>query len=191
MLRIVVCFLISLTSYFPLAQADDGDVTISDLSWLEQQHLDQQVEKIDELARSNFGMQVHGTQQDLELLQRIINRGVIARDDHLTQQALGAVLGNLMVNDFGLEWKRYEDKQGRSRATCVGETDKCLFPITMLSRRMAVGLLPNVHNLYQETREMITPFLPKNPYDAALERAQEKVRLQEKLRALRTEALEQ
>ncbi|GAB3106696.1 DUF3806 domain-containing protein [Aestuariicella hydrocarbonica] len=162
-MKFFACFLITalLSPGFALAQS----VAISDLNWLQRNNHEKQVQQIDELARINLGMQVNGTKADLQLLQRIIYRGLIAKDDHLAQQALGAVLGDVMVNEMGLEWKIYEDKLGFSRAACAPGTQECLFPITMLSRRMAVGILPNVEELYQETHEMIAPLLPKNPYD--------------------------
>lgn len=162
-----VCFLITTLSLSGFALAGDGvKVRISDLSWLEKNQLSRQVEQIDELARLKLGMQVKGTTADIELLQRIIHRGLIAKDDHHSQQALGAVLGNVMVSEFGLQWKSYEDKIGVSKAACAPGTQECLFPITMLSRRMAVGLMPNVQDLYRDTHEMIAPLLPKSsPYD--------------------------
>ncbi|MBU3070046.1 DUF3806 domain-containing protein [Aestuariicella sp. G3-2] len=156
----------------PVWANSDGPVEITDLNWLQNQHTEQQIKQIDEITRTNFGEPIRGTKADLELLQRIINKGLISKEDHLAQQALGAVLGDVMVKDMGLEWKSYKDKLGKSRAACAPGTEQCLFPITMLSRRMAVGILPNVADLYQETSEMIKPYLPQNPYDAAVLKTQ-------------------
>ena len=147
------------------AQNKDDKISLSNLGWSDESHIERQTEKIDELARSNFGLQLHGNKDDLNLLQRIIHRGLIKRDDTLNQQALGAVMGNLLVEEFGLEWKIYKDKQGRSRATCIPNTEQCLFPMTAFSRRMAVGIMPNVDRIYRDMVVMITPYLPKSPYD--------------------------
>ena len=144
-------------------------VEIDDLSWLEQWQTDKQVEVINDLGRAKLGQPVRGNKDDLELIQRIIDRGLIAKDSIEQQQALGAVLGNLMAQEFNLQWKSYEDSHGRSRAICIPNTEQCLFPITMLSRRMQVGLLPRVERIYTETESMITQYRKNkglgNPYD--------------------------
>lgn len=147
-------------------QAQDKDkVEVSDLGWLDKNHLQHQVERIDEIARSNLGTQIRNSTDDLELLQRVINKGLIAKDDRLRLQAMGAVLGNVMAQEFGMVWQVYEDNLGRSRALCVEDTQHCLFPITMLSRRMEVGLLPNVQEIFDYCHEEIRPYLKRNPYD--------------------------
>ncbi|NIB43733.1 DUF3806 domain-containing protein [Pseudomaricurvus alkylphenolicus] len=163
-----LCLLLSLFNASFAQDVLDTDkkaVSIEELSWMDRRHLERQVEKIDEMARIKLGMQVTGTTQDLRLLQRVIHRGLIQKDERLSLQALGAVLGNVMVAEWGLQWVVYEDKVGRSRAICVADTEYCLFPITMLSRRMEVGLLPNVQKVYDNSHEMILPYLPKSPFD--------------------------
>ena len=141
-----------------------GAISIEELSWLQKQQLQNQVEQIDQLARLNLGQPVRGNPDDLELLQRIIYKGLIKPDDHMTLQALGAVLGNVMVSDLGLEWKSYRDELGKSRAACIPKSTQCLFPITMLSRRMEVGLLPDVKQIYAETRDMVETYRKKMEY---------------------------
>ncbi|BFM16063.1 hypothetical protein R50073_22460 [Maricurvus nonylphenolicus] len=149
----------------PAQAQDKKKVEVFDLGWLDKNHLEHQVERIDEIARGNLGSQIRNSTDDLELLQRIINRGLIAKDDRLRLQAMGAVLGNVMAQEFGMVWQVYEDNLGRSRALCVEDTQHCLFPITMLSRRMEVGLLPNVKDIFDYCHEEIRPYLKRNPYD--------------------------
>lgn len=144
--------------------AEKNLVLIEEMNWFDKNHLDEQVEKIDDITRTGLGLQIHGDKRDLQTLQRVIHRGLVKRDDELTQQALGAVLGNVMVNELGLEWKHYVDRYGRSRAACAPETQECLFPITMLSRRMKVGLMPDVNKIYSESTALIVHLLPKSPY---------------------------
>lgn len=142
-----------------------ADVKISDFAWNDRQHMEQQVKRIDDLARTRVGAQVRGDKTDLDTLQRIIDRDLIDSDDSLALQALGAVLGNVMATEHDkLEWKIYEDEQGRSRALCVQGTQECLFPITMLSRRMEVGLKPDVQRIYNTALEIIEEHLPEMPY---------------------------
>lgn len=171
MLR-TACFLtasvLTLMAYslpsFAINELEKKDLIVEDFNWKDRNHMSEQVERVDELARLKLGLQIRGDKRDLEVLQRIIHRGYIQQDDVLMQQALGAVLGNVMVNELGLEWKRYEDRLGLSRAACAPGTEECLFPVTMLSRRMSVGLMPNVEKVYNDAHELIKHLLPKSPY---------------------------
>ena len=138
---------------------------------MDRNHLTQQIEKIDDLGRRHFGTPVRGNKTDLELLQRIVDAKLIPEDDTQTQQALGIILGNVMLAEVPqLEWRAYEDQVGRSRALCVRNTRECLFPVTMLSRRMELGLLPSIENIYNHALQRIDHLLPKNPYDISTPR---------------------
>ena len=150
------------------AQDDDEKVEISELGWMDRNHLEKQVQTIDELARIHLGVQVRNNRDDLELLQRIVNRGLIQKDERLKLQAMGAVLGNLLARELGLKWMVYEDDLGRSRAICVEDTSHCLFPVTMLSRRLEVGVIVNVRDIYDNAKRLIRPYLPKRPFDAQI-----------------------
>ncbi|WP_027330862.1 DUF3806 domain-containing protein [Marinimicrobium agarilyticum] len=155
--------LVSLFASFAQAQ----EATVSDFAWMDRNHMAQQIESIEKITRIKFGTPIRENKSDLDTLQRIIDRDLIDRSDQLKLQALGAVLGNVMANEVDeLEWKVYEDKLGRSRALCIEGTRQCLFPITMLSRRMEVGLKPNVERVYNEAMELVEPYLPEVPYGA-------------------------
>lgn len=132
---------------------------------MDRSHLAKQRKVIDDLARSEFGRPVRGDKSDLELLQRFVNRGVIPSNEIQDLQALGAVLGDVYVKEYELEWRSYEDEKGFSRAVCVADSRNCLFPITMLSRRITAGLLPDVKDVYNKGVEAIKPYLPKRPFD--------------------------
>lgn len=144
----------------------DEKTSISDLKWTDKQYMEAQAQRVDALAREEFGSQLHATKNDLELLQRIINRGLVERTDTQTQQALGIVLGNVLASETGMQWFIYNDAEGRSRALCVTKTEHCLFPATMLSRRMAAGLYPDVAKIYNDALEMVEPHIHQSPYDA-------------------------
>lgn len=143
----------------------DGPVEIDDLGWMDRNYMEQQVAKIETIARTKLGARLRGDTSDLDTLQRIVDRGLIERDDVSRLQAMGVVLGNVMAAEVPkLQWKVYEDREGRSRALCVEGTRECLFPVTMLSRRMEVGLNPDVRKVYNNALELMDPFLPKLPY---------------------------
>ncbi len=154
----------------PAPAAPKKDPVITDLSWMDHNRMEQETSSINELAESKMGTPIRRDLTDLATLQRIINSELVAIDDPTTQQALGVVLGNVMVADFPttLEWKVYEDELGRSRAICVKKTSACLFPVTMLSRRMAVGTKPDVQKIYDEAILLMQKYLPKLPYDGGI-----------------------
>ncbi|WP_347329529.1 DUF3806 domain-containing protein [Marinimicrobium locisalis] len=153
--------LLSLFASFSQAQ----EATVSDFAWMDRNHMAQQVESIEKLARTKLGTPIRENKSDLNTLQRIIDRELIDREETLKLQALGAVLGNVMASEVDeLEWKVYEDALGRSRALCIEDTRQCLFPITMLSRRMEAGIKPDVERVYNEAMELVEPYLPKAPY---------------------------
>lgn len=145
--------------------------SITNLNWSDEGHLASQRARVDELTRMNLGTPVRGDLSDLDTLQRIIDRGLVPRDDTLTQQAMGVVLGDALIEEESeLTWKIYEDELGRTRALCV-PAGECLFPVTMLSRRMAVGLQPDVKKIFRNALELIEPHLPELPYGAERERS--------------------
>lgn len=164
-------FALSLLIGLPLtaiqAQEKPVGITYSDLSWMDNNHMKQQRTVIDDIARLDLGAQLNGNLADLEVLQRIIYRGLIKKDERVKLQAMGIVLGDVFVHELGLKWTVFEDKYGRTKAACIAKTEHCLFPVTMLSRRMEVGLLPNVKEIYEENALGIKALLPKNPYDAS------------------------
>lgn len=153
-----------LSAAWPCAQTD-GPVEIGDIGWMDRNYMEQQVAKIETIARTKLGSRLRGDTSDLDTLQRIVDRDLIERDDLSRLQAMGVVLGNVMAAEVPkLQWKVYEDQKGRSRALCVEGARECLFPVTMLSRRIEVGLNPDVRKVYNEALELMDPFLPELPY---------------------------
>lgn len=154
----------------PSAAPTQKEPVITDLGWMDHNRMEQETTKVNELAQTKTGTPLRRDLTDLDTLQRIINNDLVAVDDHETQQALGVVLGNVMLADFPttFEWKVYEDDLGRSRAICVKHTSSCLFPVTMLSRRMEVGTKPDVKKIYDEAILLMQKHLPKLPYDGGI-----------------------
>lgn len=146
------------------------EITLTDLSWMDQSRMEKELSALNELAQTKIGTPIRRDLSDLDMLQRLINESLVARDDYDTQQAMGVALGNVMFADFPstLEWKIYEDSLGRSRALCVRKTTECLFPVTMLSRRMEVGTKPDVKKIYNDAIMLIEKHLPKLPYDGGI-----------------------
>lgn len=146
------------------------EVTITDLGWMDKNKIAQELTDLSELTQSKLGAPIRNDLSDLNTLQGLIDRNSVPQDDYETQQAMGLVLGNLILADFPttFEWKIYEDEIGRSRALCVKKTSDCLFPITMLSRRMEVGSKPDVKKIHADAIMRMEKHLPKLPYDGGI-----------------------
>jgi len=147
------------------AFARSPEPKIEDLSWASQQFMIEQRLIVDKLSRRHFGTPLRNNKTDLPTIQRIIDKEIIARNDKRSLQALGVVLGDVFVSEIkALEWKVLEDKVGRSHVVCVKDSSHCLFPITMLSRRIEVGLNPNAQKTYNKALNEIKAYLPKLPF---------------------------
>ncbi len=146
------------------------EIQIKELGWMDKNRMDQETTKINELTQTKLGTPLRRDLSDLSTLQRIVDKELVATDNFELQQAMGVVLGNVMLADFPntLEWKIYEDELGRSRALCTRKTNDCLFPVTMLSRRMEVGTKPNVRKIYDDALLRMEKHLPKLPYDGGI-----------------------
>ena len=139
--------------------------SITELNRADERHLQSQREFIDNLLKRHIGTKIRVNQQDLNSLQRIINRGLIDKSDRKKLQAMGVILGDLYVKEYPMEWKVFEDKLGRSRAVCIKDNSKyCLFPITMLSRRIEAGLVPQVDKVYKKGLSLVEEHFPKTNF---------------------------
>ena len=165
-----ILFFLGLALLFSLPA---GAASITGLNWSDEGHLASQRARVDELTRLHLGTPIRGDLTDLDTLQRLIDRGLVDKEDTRMQQAMGVVLGDVFIlEEPALEWKVYEDELGRTRALCI-PADECLFPVTMLSRRMAVGLKPDVKKVLTEALALIDPYLPELPYGAERRRSLE------------------
>ncbi len=146
--------------YVPEIYGDPDPMKTRELNWLNQQFLDKQRGRIEEITRNNFGRPLRIGSENIALLQRIIDENLIKPNDTLNLQALGVVLGDIYVRyNRKLVWRVYVDDVGKTHAVCIVDTDNCLFPITMLSRRMEVGLKPNVERVFNKGLDSIKPLL--------------------------------
>lgn len=152
-----------------LAQSTSS-ARISELGWIDKNQMEQEAAKLNELSVAKIGTPIRRDLSDLDTLQTLLDNNVVKQDDYKTQQAMGIVLGNIMQADFPttLEWKIYEDSLGRSRALCVKESAHCLFPITMLSRRIELGIKPDTKKIYTDAIILMEKHLPQLPYGGGI-----------------------
>lgn len=169
MVRLLLAIFLAAAAALAQAQTNSPKVIIEEPGVMDRSYMERQRDKIDKLARTRLGTQVRGNMSDLDLLQGIVDRQLIDSSDTESLQALGVILGEVMVADFrALEWKIYIDSVGRSRALCITGTQHCLFPMTMLSRRMETGLKPDVRKVYEGAIDLVAEHLPHAPYGGGL-----------------------
>lgn len=133
-----------------LAVHGQGEVSISELSFLDRQYMSQQRAAVMELTATHLGRRLNGdTDNDIALLQRLLDRDIVRPDMTRELQAMGIVLGDLLARDLDMDWVVYEDPVGRNRALRYRDTDNFLFPATMISRRREGGSETTVADIYR------------------------------------------
>lgn len=127
------------------------------LSPMDQQYMESQQQALNGLASRHLGRQLNGTaDNDLTILQRLLDEGVVQRDQVELLQAMGIILGQLLKQEEGLVWVAYYDKLGRSRSLQVpGKEKEFIFPVTQISRRAEVGLKVDVRAVYRELQQAV------------------------------------
>lgn len=139
---------------------------ISELSRLDLQYMSQQKASVDDLARRSFGDHINGnTAHDLDVLQRLLDRGLVRPEQTQLLQAMGMILGDSLAEDLDMHWVIYEDHVGRSRALRYRQTEEYLFPVTMISRRREADNRKSVADIYQKAYDIIAAARPALPFE--------------------------
>jgi hypothetical protein len=150
---------------FSLSALADIDPRISELTPTDQQYMGQQRRLIDDLARVELGSQINGnTTHDLNVLQRLLDRGLVQSQQTQELQAMGIILGDLLAAELDMHWVVYEDSIGRSRALRYRQSEEYLFPVTMISRRREVDNRQPVADIYHKAYDIIDAARPALPF---------------------------
>jgi hypothetical protein len=155
-------FMVTLLLLWPIlvqAQGSSLEVSVEPLTAIDQQFMEDQRARVEQLA-NRIGRGLTGnTDRDLGTLQRILDERMVPPTDTLTLQAMGAVFGDLLGDRLDMSWVVYRDGRGRSRALRYRSKDIYLFPMTMISRRQEGGsdrrLKPLFDQIASETRRLI------------------------------------
>ncbi len=138
-----------LLSGLAAAAARAEPAEISALGMGDRNYLRVQRERVNDLAARYLGRSLSGVKsRDLDTLQELLDRDIVTAGQTLELQAMGVVMGNLMADEHRLRWVVYQDDRGRSRALQLDERPVFVFPITIISRRVDVGLEVDVAALY-------------------------------------------
>jgi Domain of unknown function (DUF3806) len=138
---------------------------ITELSYVDNQYMQEQRDALDTLARNSLGRQFKGeTESDLKLLQALLDEKLVRPDQVRELQGMGILLGDLLANDLDMHWVIYEDRRGRSRALRYKNSQEYLFPVTMISRRQTVGNDKPVAEIYDKAYAIIDPLRSQLPF---------------------------
>lgn len=133
--------------------------TINELSVAQRAVLSAQRRQIKDLFATQLGiLRFDGDKRDLRHIQRLVDKGILSDDDILQWQKVGVIFGDILVEEFNLEWVSYEDERGKSKALQWRDTRNFVFPITMFSRRVQFGREINVKEIYSKVAEDIKGF---------------------------------
>lgn len=152
-------------TFGPQPEREKGEVLIRDLNWMNTNYLNKQRGTADQLTRVHLGRQLRKNRNDLMLLQKVLDKHVVEKDDKESLQALGAALGDVIEREHKkLNWKVYEDELGASHAVCLDDTEHCVFPMTMISRRVEAEVQPDVKRIFDRVLSSMKPYFPRLPY---------------------------
>jgi hypothetical protein len=115
---------------------------------------DRQRKLVDQIARQKLGQQLGRTIADLPTLQRILDEKLLGSNPDDMLQALGVVLGDVLVAQAGYRWISFHDHRGRSRALRSRDGKTVAFPVTAISRIVEMKHRPDVAGVYAELAAM-------------------------------------
>lgn len=108
------------------------------------------------VARSFPGEKITRSQQDLQLLQRILDGKLVAPTSTWELQALGVVFGDALVADRpGLAWWQVTDEFGTDPTLRYQNSSLQINALTMLSKRVERGEAVDVEQMAEWVSEFI------------------------------------
>ena len=138
----------------------DTGYQIEALSFGQIHVMDKQREDIKTLfARRLRVLSMKGMQSDLPYFQALIDQRILRLEQTEEWQALGVVFGDLLVNEFGLQWVSYEDERGVNKALRYRKSDNFIFPVTLFSKRVKFDEEIDMRELYATLESQIREFI--------------------------------
>jgi hypothetical protein len=109
--------------------------------------------------------ELDGTHQDLELIQRVLDQGLVEPEATYTLQAFGLAFGRVFLNEFpDYDWWMVEDEHGRDPAIRYKETSLLVFPMTMISKRIEDGDPFDVPELFDGLAKQLAELIQEGVY---------------------------
>ncbi len=151
LLATVLAILLQGTSFSSFANGESRPIGHSDQLFLDNQQVLAETVVYDALLTRLNGQKDH----DIALLQRVIDKKALRKEQTKELQSLGVALGNLLAKEYRLPWVIFTDEKGRSRGLEVDNSTQVLFPLTMISRRVEAGASANVAEIYAKAERII------------------------------------
>ncbi|MEO0476410.1 MAG: DUF3806 domain-containing protein [Planctomycetota bacterium] len=136
--------------------SDSSEITISDLSSSDITRLAEMRAKVESYWPDNIPKERYGEPiGKLALLDRMFQEAQVDRENTYLLHSMGVVLGDVIAEEFGLEWVAYQDQYGHEIALQVPGKSITLFPKTMISKRIEDGEDVRVAGLYEGLKEQL------------------------------------
>ena len=84
----------------------------------------------------------------LGFLRALLEAKQFKKEDTHKLQCMGVILGDVFVQELGMEWIIVEDEYGRDPALRVPKTNIIIYPLTMISKRVEKGETIDVFQLF-------------------------------------------
>lgn len=134
---------------------------VEELSLGQQFILDSQRKEIEQVIIRRLGVTgLKGNIEDLKIVQQVIDKRLISKEDTKAWQSLGIVFGDLLAAELDLHWVNYKDEQGESRALRWRKTMNFIFPVTFFSKRIQFGQPLDAQALFTKIRREVESFPP-------------------------------
>lgn len=129
---------------------------IAEFREIDREYLKIARDQANERCASRFGTRFRGNKQhDLPLLQRLLDEKHVTSNELALLQGMGVILGEVLRSEYPLDWVRYIDNEGASRALQLRHTEHFIFPITAISRRASVDAAVDIAAIYQAMRSPV------------------------------------
>ncbi|MHC4741519.1 MAG: DUF3806 domain-containing protein [Planctomycetota bacterium] len=124
--------------------------TFTELSDSDRKRLDAQRAIVLDVLREKYWISaLRNDKHDLALLQRLIDDGVFSIEQTIELQSMGVVLGDILVEELGLQWIMITDQYGTDPTVHIPETTVCFNVLTMVSKRIEESREVDVNKLFQ------------------------------------------
>jgi hypothetical protein len=114
------------------------------------QRLGEQLAVAQALAtKQGAGAVLNGSRRDLDVIQSILDAGILGPEDTYELQSLGVAFGSSLIEAFpGLDWAIIDDEYGRDPTIRYTATSVAINVLTMISKRVEDGEHVDVHVLF-------------------------------------------
>ncbi|PCK07337.1 MAG: hypothetical protein COA42_14875 [Alteromonadaceae bacterium] len=103
----------------------------------------------------------------MEAISAILSSNTFDPEDTPALQSLGVLFGDVFVADIDFHWVMVEDSIGTDPAIRFENTGLLIYPLTILSKRLAKGEQVDIFQLYATMVQQIQQALDQNAEDGA------------------------